>query len=119
MVKGEFIGRETSHRLHDLTPWQGPWGVRLISSSNALRSLDWTVAHKDPMTMGFSRQEYWSGLVCPPPWDLSDPGITPASPAVPVLQADSLPLSHWGSCEKGTEIIINGKIKMAVRELWR
>ena len=67
--------------------------------------------------MGFSRQEYWSGLVCPPPWDLSDPGITPASPAVPVLQADSLPLSHWGSCEKGTEIIINDKIKMAVRSL--
>ena len=41
--------------------------------------------------MGFPRQEYWSGLPCPPPGDLSDPGIEPVSPA---LQADSLPLSH-------------------------
>ena len=37
--------------------------------------------------MGFSRQEYWSGLPCPPPGDLPDPGIEPRSPA---LQADSL-----------------------------
>ena len=44
--------------------------------------------------MGFSRQEYWSGLPFPPPEDLPDPGIEPTSPA---LQADSLPLSHWGS----------------------
>ena len=39
-------------------------------------------------SMGFSRQEHWSGLPCPPPGDLPDPGIEPASPA---LQADSLP----------------------------
>ena len=77
--------------------------------------VDWTVAHQDPLSMGFSRQEYWSGLVCPPPWDLPDPRIKPASPAAPALQADSLPLSHWGSCEEGTKIIINGKIKMAFR----
>ena len=38
--------------------------------------------------MGFSRQEYWSGLPCPPPWDLPNPGIKPMSPT---LQADSLP----------------------------
>ena len=38
--------------------------------------------------MGFSRQEYWSGLSCSPPGDLSDPGIEPPSPA---LQAESLP----------------------------
>ena len=41
--------------------------------------------------MGFSRQEYWSGLPCPPPGCLLDPEIRPTSPA---LQADSLPLSH-------------------------
>ena len=40
------------------------------------------------LSMGFSRQEYWSGLPCPPPGDLPDPGIEPRSPA---LQADSLP----------------------------
>ena len=47
--------------------------------------------------MGLSQQEYWSGLPCPPPGDLPDPGIEPVSPASPKLQADSLPLSHRGS----------------------
>jgi len=46
------------------------------------------VAHQDPLSMEFSRQEYWSGLPCPPPGDLPNPGIKPRSPA---LQADSLP----------------------------
>jgi len=41
----------------------------------------WTVAHQAPPSMGFSRQEYWSGLPCPPPGDLPDPGIKPTSPA--------------------------------------
>ena len=35
----------------------------------------WTVAHKAPLSMGFPSQEYWSGLLCPPPEDLPDPGI--------------------------------------------
>ena len=35
----------------------------------------WTVAHQAPLCMGFSRQEYWSGLPCPPPGDLPNPGI--------------------------------------------
>ena len=39
----------------------------------------WTVAHQVPLFMGFSRQEYWSGLSCPPPGDLPDPGIKPVS----------------------------------------
>ena len=42
----------------------------------------WTVAHQTPVSMEFSRQEYWSGLPCPPPWDLPDPGIKPESPAL-------------------------------------
>ena len=41
----------------------------------------WTVAHQAPLSMGFSRQEYWSRLPFPPPGDLSDPGIEPTSPA--------------------------------------
>ena len=49
---------------------------------------------RPPLSMGFSRQVYWSGLPCPPPGDLPYPGIDPMSPA---LQVDSLPLSHWGS----------------------
>ena len=48
----------------------------------------WTVAHQAPLSMGFSRQEYWSGLPFPSPGDLPDPGIKPRSHA---LQADALP----------------------------
>ena len=46
----------------------------------------WTVASQAPLSMGFSRQEYWNGLPFLPPGDLPDPGIKPESPA---LQADS------------------------------
>ena len=48
----------------------------------------WIVAHQAPPSMGFSRQEYWSGLPCPSPGDLPNPGIKLRSLA---LQADSLP----------------------------
>jgi len=47
--------------------------------------------------MEFSRKEHWGGLPCPPPGVLPDSGIKPASPATPVLQADSFLLSHQGS----------------------
>ena len=46
----------------------------------------WTAAHQVPLSMEFSRQEYWSGLPFPSPGDLPDPGIEPGSPE---LQADS------------------------------
>ena len=45
----------------------------------------WTVAHKTPLSMGFSRQEYWSGLPCLPLGDLPDPGIEPTSLTSPAL----------------------------------
>ena len=61
----------------------------------------WTVACQDPLCMGFSRIEYGSELPCPSPGDISDPGIKPASPAPPALQADSLPLSHGGNPYSG------------------
>ena len=57
----------------------------------------WTVACQAPLFMGFSRQEYGSGLLCPPSGNLPDPGIESASTTAPALQADSLPLSHQGS----------------------
>ena len=57
----------------------------------------WTVAHQAPLSLGFSRQEYWSELPCLSPGDLPDPGIKPVSLVPPALQAASLPLSHWGS----------------------
>ena len=66
-------------------------------SGTAFRQLSatpWTVAHRAPLSMGFSRQEYWRGLPFPPPGDLPDPGIKPVSPA---LQANSSLLSPRGS----------------------
>ena len=57
----------------------------------------WTVAHQAPLSIEFSRQEYWSGLPCPPPGDFLDWGIKPTSPAASALQADSLPLSYQGN----------------------
>ena len=52
----------------------------------------WTIARQSPLSVGFSRQEYQSGLPFASPGDLPDAGIEPAS-------ADSLPLSHLGSLE--------------------
>ena len=45
----------------------------------------WTIACQAPLFMGFSRQEYWSGLLCPSPGDLPDPGIKPMSLMSPAL----------------------------------
>ena len=53
----------------------------------------WTLAHQTPPSMGFYRQEYWSGLPFPSPGDLPNPGIEPRSPT---LQADSLPAEPPG-----------------------
>ena len=68
-----------------------------IQASGRCQTVPWTVARQAPLSMGFSRPEYWSGLPCPPPGDLPDPGIELVSP---VLQADCFPsgkgLSAWG-----------------------
>ena len=81
-------------------PWRGPSpgsggqrkvpavGIGLVAKSCPTLATPWTIACHDPLTMGLSRQEYWSGLPFPSPGDLPDPGIKPGSLA---LQADSLP----------------------------
>ena len=56
----------------------------------------WTVVHQAPLSMGFSRQEYWSGLPCPPPGDLPHSGAELASPVSPALQVDSLHIEPPG-----------------------
>ena len=70
-------------------------GVCMLSHFSCVRLFAtlWTVAHQAPLSMGFSRQEYWSGLPCPPPGDLLNPGIKAVSLMSPALQADSLPLA--------------------------
>ena len=62
---------------------QLPEGIMLLFSRSVLFFVTWwTLACKAPLSMGFSRQEYWSRLPCPPPGDLPNPGTEPASPAL-------------------------------------
>ena len=61
--------------------------VQLLSYVQ-LFATPWTVAHQAPLLLGFSRQEYWSGVPIPSPGDLPHPGIEPGFPA---LWADALP----------------------------
>ena len=68
----------------------------------------WTVAHQAPPAMGFSKQEYWSGLPFPSPGDLSDPGIEPVSPEFQTDALTSEPpgkllFSSIGPTTRGTE----------------
>ena len=56
----------------------------------------WTITRQAPLSMGFSRQEYWSGLSCSPPRDLPYSGIKPMSPVPPAFQVDSLPTEPPG-----------------------
>ena len=60
----------------------------LVTKSCLTLVIPWTVAQQAPLSMKFSRQEYWIGLLFPSPRDLPDPGIEPVSLA---LKADSLP----------------------------
>ena len=79
--------------------------VKLLSCVRLFATL-WTVAYQATPSIGFSRQEYWSGLPFPSPGDLSDSGIKPGSPA---LQADALP-----SEPPGKSFTLNG----GQRHLW-
>ena len=73
--------------------------IRLLSSFSRVQFFEtiWAVAHQAPRSMGFSRQEYWSGVPFTSPEDLPDPQIETISPAAPAPSADSLSLSLLGS----------------------
>ena len=68
-------------------------GGGLVDKTCPTLANPWAIACQASLLMGFSRQEYWSGLPFPSPGYLSDPGIEPRSPA---LQADPLPTELWG-----------------------
>ena len=106
-------GRHVKHMQHDtqrqtkqlrlmchLREGKGVMGLRLhrkvkVKSLSRVRlfATPWTIAYQAPPSMGFSRQECWSGLPFPSPGDLPDPGNEPRSPA---LQADALPSEPSG-----------------------
>ena len=74
--------------------------VKLLSRVQ-LFATPWTVAYQAPLSIEFSRQEYWSGLPFPSPGDLPDPAIKPGSPA---LQADALPSEPPGKPNRDQEV---------------
>ena len=73
-------------------------GGGLVTKSCLTAATPWAVPLQAPLSIGFSRQEYWSGLPFPFPGDLPDPGIEPRSPA---LQANSLPAELPGKPKDG------------------
>ena len=89
--------KRASHDIYKIS-WahQSRWRVCMRAQSFRhvrLFATLWTVACQTPLSTGFSRQEYWSGLPFPPPGDLPTQGSNPGSPA---LQADSLPSDPSG-----------------------
>ena len=87
------------------------WNFVMSDSATAL-----TVTHQDSLSMGFSRQEYWSGLPFPTPGDLPDPGIKTVSSA---LKVDSLSISHLGSPESYSSyiFIVLGNLHIVLKRL--
>ena len=94
----QYCDKFTHVHVHlDISPLIDIWKWKLKVKSHSrvrLFATPWTVAYQASPSMGFSRQEYWSGLPFPSPGDLLDPGIEPGSPA---LQADALPSEPPGS----------------------
>ena len=77
-------------------------GGGLVTKSCPTLVTPWTVACQAPLSVGFSIQEYWSGLPFPSPGDLPDPGIKPRSPA---LQAHSSPTELWGGAMEDIRLL--------------
>ena len=78
-----FIPIPKKGNAKECSKWKWKWSRSVVSNS----ATSWTVAYQAPPSMGFSRQEYWSGLPFPSPGDLPDTGIEPRSPT---FQADAL-----------------------------
>ena len=73
-----------------------------------MRAYGLIVAYEAPLSMGFSRQEYWSGLPGPPPGDLPDPGIKPTSLMSPVLAGEFFPTrATWEAPNIFTHVLKN------------
>ena len=80
----------------------------------------WTVAHQASLFMGFSRQEYWSGLPWPPPGALPDPGTEPVSPVTPPLRqvlyhCNGKPLKRAGQCQFDEKLMCKRSQEQRVR----
>ena len=89
-----FLSVGIEHNL--LTAFENP-GKTLNVTVESDSATPWTVVCQGPLSMGFFRQEYWSGLLCPPPGNLPHPGTEPWSPAlqgVDLTPATMCPQTH-------------------------
>ena len=85
-------------RSEQLERWEEETGsTREAGVALWVSEVDYEGTHQVPLSTGFSRQEYWSGFLCPLPGDLPNPGIELISLVAPAVQVDSLLLSHQGS----------------------
>ena len=87
LVSGSLVKKASTLISYYLESHTCLWLGGLVAKSGPTLVTPWTAARQAPLSMGFSRQEYWSGLPSPSPGDLPNPGIEPGSLA---LQADSL-----------------------------
>ena len=90
-------------KLHKLLEGNGQLPACVLSHYSCVQLFEtlWTAAHRAPLSMGFSRLEYWSGLPCPPPRDLPDPGIKPTSLMSPALVGGFFTTSAtWRFCKQ-------------------
>ena len=110
-IKNSIIKRQMIQLKNGQRIWKFSKNIQTVNCVTQLcqtLATSWTVAHPAPLSMEFSRQEYWSGLSFPPLGDFPDPGINPRSPAL----ADSLPLHHLGSPQT-----VNKHMKICSTEL--
>ena len=88
----EFLKILNGDEIKSLSLFPLPYAMAPHSSTLAWK-IPWTIACQAPLSMGFSRQEYWSALPCPSPGDFPDPGIEYGSPALVAQRVKSLPAS--------------------------
>ena len=94
VLTGETSGTGLGHESEALISRNGTCmlGCSVLSDSVTPRS----EVHQAPLSMEFSKQDYWSALPLPPPGDLPDPGIEPSSPGSPTFQVNPLLLNCLG-----------------------
>ena len=95
-----YISGRKHEELTLLKLKKAKWSCSVVSNSLAT---PWTIAYQAPLSMGFSRQEYWNGLPFPSPGDLPNPGIEPKSPS---LQAEALTSEPPGKKAKCVKLCI-------------
>ena len=97
--------------------WKDPLEKGMATHSRILTwRTPWTIAYQAPPSMGFSRQEHWSGLPFPSPGDLPDPEIEPGSPT---LQADALPSEPPGKSKLSVKVSVNKNVLLSSYQIQR